>query len=143
MDGKSIILALLCVNILLYLSGFQLTENDLLSRLTDKTNLENNTISLNTDVQNRIPQDPGSGAITTGTGLGFVDVVLIFWDFIKLLFNLVTAPVALFTIGLHPTISILLGIPFLIGTLLVIVQFARGANLWVFGRILEVYLEIL
>ena len=128
-DGKSIILLLLCVNITLYIAGFQLTD-DILTRFIDKeAALETGNIGVNQNVADRIPEDPGSGNIITGAGLGFIDVVLIFWDFLKLLFNIVTAPVALFTVGMHPIISTIIGVPFVIMTLLVIVQFARGANL--------------
>ena len=124
-DGKSIILLLLCVNITLYIAGFQLTD-DILTRFIDKESaLETGNIGVNQDVADRIPEDPGS----SNTGLGFIDVILIFWDFLKLLFNIVTAPVALFTVGMHPIISTIIGVPFVIMTLLVIVQFARGANL--------------
>jgi len=129
MDGKSVILGLLCINIMLYLGGFTLTENDILSKLTNKDNLDTGAIGLNSEVQDRIPENPGTGAIVSGSGVSFVDVVLIFWSFILLLFNLITAPVALFTVGLNPTISIMLGIPYVVATLLVVVQFARGANL--------------
>ena len=129
MDGKNILLGLLCINILLYLSGFQLTQDDLLSKMTNKDELDTGNFGLNQNVEDKIPKDPGTGEITGGSGLAFVDVVLMFWDFIKVLFNLVTAPIALFTVGLHPTISIMIGIPYMVATLLVVVQFARGANL--------------
>jgi hypothetical protein len=129
MDGKNIILLLLCVNIVLYIAGFQLTD-DILTRFVDKESaLQQGNIGVNQDVANRIPENPGGGDIRTGGLLGFIDVVLIFWDFLKLLFNIVTAPVALFTVGMHPVISMILGVPFVVMTLLVIVQFARGANL--------------
>jgi len=134
MDGKNIILLMLCVNIVLYIAGFQLTD-DILTRFTTKEQLDSGNIGLNEEVGGLIPNDPGSGSIVSGAGLGFIDVVLIFWDFIKFLFNIVAAPVALFTIGMHPTISLIIGIPFVVMTLLAIVQFARGAQLWVFSVI--------
>lgn len=129
MDAKNLFLALMCVNLVLYVAGFQLVEDDLLTRFIDSNSLEEGEFGLDKSIEDKIPNDPGSGGIIEGATAGFVDVVLIFWDFVKLFFNLVSAPVALFTVGLHPTISILLGVPYVLMVLLTVVQFARGANL--------------
>ena len=129
MDGKNLFLALMCINLVLYVAGFQLVENDLLSRFMDKEELADGNFNINADIESKIPDNPGSGGIISGIAGGFLDVISIFWDFVKLFFNLVTAPVALFSLGMHPTISILIGVPYVLMILLAVIQFARGANL--------------
>lgn len=127
MNGKNLFLALMCVNLVLYFSGFALTEDDLLGRFMDKEEIDEGNFNINEDVQDRIPEETSSGIISGA--VNFLDVVALFWDFIKLMFNIVSAPVALFTIGMHPTISVFIGVPYVLMLLLTIMQFSRGANL--------------
>jgi len=128
MEGAKILLFLMCFNVLLYGLGFQLTSDDLISKLYDKASLEEGNIEYTDEIQNNFPQETKQGILET-VGSFFADGLLIIWDLVKTIFNLLTSPVALFTNVLNPLIAIIIGIPISLAYLLTIIGFIRGAKL--------------
>lgn len=126
MDGKNLILFLLCINIMLYLGGYNLV-NDPLSSLIDKSKLSDGTVSYNEDLQETFPQQTVEG-VSSETSIGFVDGLGVIWDFIKILFNLVTSVFALL-ISFPTIITLMFGLPIGVLYILVIVSFIRGVQI--------------
>ena len=128
MEGGKILLFLMCINVLLYSLGFQLTEDDLISKFYDKAELENGNFQYNQEIQDNFPQETRVG-ILESVGSFFADGLLIIWDLIKTIFNLLTSPIAIFTNVLNPTIAIIIGIPISLAYLLSLISFIRGSKL--------------
>jgi len=131
MDGQKIILFMICVNVVMYLFGFQLVQGDILSKLMDTSGLtttgQSTSIKFNSNVTNAFPEDVYQ---TSGGGITevFTDGLTMIWAVVKLIFNLLTSPVAIFVTFLHPVIAILIGVPFALIYLLAIIKFVRGAD---------------
>ena len=128
MEGAKILLFLMCINVLLYSLGFQLTQDDLISKLYNTDSLESGNIEYNEEIQDNFPQETKQGILET-VGSFFADGLLIIWDLVKTIFNLLTSPVALFVNLLNPTIALIIGIPISLAYLLTIIGFIRGAKL--------------
>jgi hypothetical protein len=128
MDGKHIILLMISINIMLYVFGFNLV-NDPLSTLLKKDQLDSGNIELSSDLQSTIPSQTQQSTNTNILSF-IVDGLGMVFDMLKVFFNILTAPVALFVgTALHPVMAVMLGVPFTILYLLTIMAFIRGAQL--------------
>ena len=131
MNGQKIIILMLCINVMLYLFGFQLVPGDIMNKLIDTSKLDTTKqstgISLDPELTKTFPED----VYQTSSG-GFLEVftdgLAMIWATAKFIFNLLTSPVAIFVRFLHPIIAIMIGIPFAIAYILAMIKFIRGAD---------------
>jgi len=131
MNGQKIIILMLCINVMLYLFGFQLVPGDIMNKLIDTSKLDttkqSTNISLKPELAQTFPEDVYQ---TSSGGLleAFTDGLAMIWATAKFIFNLLTSPVAIFVRFLHPIIAIMIGIPFAIAYILAMIKFIRGAD---------------
>jgi hypothetical protein len=135
MDGTKLILFLVCINVFFYIftpANYKLMPDDIISKMinTEKLSVDGSSTSveLRQEIKDKMPSDVQQTGISAVIN-AFVDGLALIWGVVSFIFNLLTSPVAMFTRALPPLIAMILGIPFAIGYLLVIVKFIRGAEL--------------
>lgn len=128
---RTIILLMLCINIMLYLGGFTLVDiggSNMLEQFVE-FDAEGNPIGVG-EVQEKLPQkEEGliSGFLNVVTNA--IDPILMIGKFFAFLINISFAPIAIFFIPDMPIIVIFaLGIPLMAMYALGLVWFIRGGN---------------
>lgn len=111
---------LICMNILLYLGGFRVFEGDILSRFYRIS--EDNTIEgFTSGFNDTLPKDilivgqSEGGLEATPADFRVVSIFRMIFGLFKFLFNIMFAPVAIFTspqLNLPMEIQFMLGLPF-------------------------------
>jgi len=124
----TVVMTLLMINLLLFVNGVRVIEEDNNNFLNKFINLEQyeNTSNLQTsqDLVDAVPknfQESGTGGF-----LQFVDALKTISSFVIFLVNIVFTPVGLFVAGgLPPIIGLILGIPLLVAGIFGIIQLVR------------------
>ncbi len=133
---KSIILMMVCIGIMLNLSGFQLikfdTGNDILTTFVDMGNGTNpQDITINNDTRQMVEDmtKPSEGFLS-GAISSIIDVLKLIAGFLTLLANILLTPLAitLSIPGLPFVAALMIGVPLSIAYIIAIVYFIRGLN---------------
>ena len=125
--ATKILVIILTINVMLYLGGMRAFENDFLSRFVD---IDGDTVTVEgTEFGESIPESPYTGGSLNPSGgsFSFIDSLAIAWDIIKLLLNLIVAPIALF-VGMPLIVILLLGVPLSIVYGVSIIMLIRGVS---------------
>jgi len=133
---KSILLMMVCISIMLNLSGFQLIKmengNDLITTFVDLgngTNPQDITISYETISMIEDMTKPSEGFLS-GALSSIIDVLKLIGSFLTLLANILLTPLAitLSIPGLPFVAALMIGVPLSIAYIIAIVYFLRGLN---------------
>ena len=120
----------LCIDILLYLGGFTLFENDLLYSFVDVADGEIKSVS--SGFNETLPkQVVVAGIDTTNTDYRITDLPRTLWALAKFLLNVMFAPLALFTsphLGLPLALRFMIGIPTVFIALILTIDWWRGKS---------------
>lgn len=145
--GQTAYVFVLVVCIVLYLGGVRVAGNDILSNYQLNTEvgidqqttntpeaLKQNGCANNNCLYDAIPQNPESGQSGVQTSIQsagfFLDGLRLIWNIIKLLFNVLASPLALFSAGLPMELTILLCIPISFLQIMGIIALIRGTFSW-------------
>lgn len=133
---KSIILLMVCIGIMLNLSGFQLikfdTGDDILTTFVDLGNGTNpQDIMINNNTRQMVEDmtKPSEGFLS-GAISSIIDVLKLIAGFLTLLANILLTPLAitLSIPGLPFVAALMIGVPISIAYIIAIVYFIRGLN---------------
>lgn len=128
MSALKVLVLILTINIFLYLVGFQLLDNDILTRFVDLNpdGTVSDYASGETGLKENVPQNPtGSGAVESS----FVFALAIVWSFIKFLLNIIFAPISLFIAAGFPVIvQLTVGVPLGIAYIFGLIMFIRSGG---------------
>lgn len=130
-DFKNIILLVMCINVVMYVlnATYGITiADDPISKIMDTTELAEGNIKFNETLQGKVKDLGANKGIMSEITEFFTDGLGLIFDFIKIMFNLLTAPIAFFTVGLHVTMRILIGVPLFISYFVAIITVIRGAS---------------
>lgn len=139
LNVKSILLMLVCLNVVLYASGFQLVQlgtpgspqGTMVEQFVDADG-ENITMSDNrsSDIYAMATPSSGIGGFITDVVSSFVDVIIMIAKFLAFLINITLAPIALFTQipDLPYMIALLVGVPLAAAWYIAIAYFVRGSD---------------
>lgn len=124
--ATKILVLILTINMILYLGGMRVFQNDFLNNFVD---INGETITPSESFINATPSSPYTGGTLTPTdgSFSFIDALALAWDIIKLLLNLSFAPIALFY-GMPLVLILLLGVPLSIVYVFSLVMIIRGVG---------------
>jgi len=128
MDARDILIFLISLNVLFYVFGYRAFDNDILTNVFDKAKLDNGNLAISSQVDSATPKEVKQGFVLEVAQI-FFDGLALVWDFIKLLLNLVTSPLVIFTGTLHPTIALMISAPILIAYILSLILLMRSGGL--------------
>lgn len=123
-----LVITVLCINILLLLSGVQLIENDFMNKFIDvDAYLEEDNLVLQDDFKGTAP-DNYEGTSTSGGVLAFgIDALRAIKNFLIFIVNIVFTPLALF--GSLPAIfGVIIGLPLVVFLVFALVTFVRSGR---------------
>jgi|TARA_R100000789_G_scaffold43668_1_gene44948 hypothetical protein len=123
-----IITFMLCINIMLYLGGFQLIEGDILNKFFE---IEGNSIKgLNSTFNEDIPTTPQiAGIDTTTSDFRITDIPKTLLRLFRFMLNIMLAPIAIFgspQLNLPFIFQMMIGVPITIIFIIIIVDWWRG-----------------
>lgn len=126
---------LLCINILLYLGDFKVLEGDLVELLFRVDPLDNNPIGFSQELNDTLPRSILISGQSEGGGeadpsdFRISDVPKTIFSLFKFLFNVMFAPIALFTspaLNLPVQLKFLLALPLAFIYMFLIINWWRG-----------------
>jgi len=130
---KTIILMILCINITLFLSGFELInigDQNIVEHFVDVDGVgENISIDENFGNMTENLANPNRGFLE-GAIASLIDPLLVVVEVLVFIVNIIFAPIALFTNipNLPPQIALMVGLPILVALFISIFYFIRGLN---------------
>lgn len=140
MNARIIIIFLLCVNLALYVGGFELVQingTPFIERFVQFEDCDDSDpgvvcepVDINDDIESALP-DQEKGAISRAfEWVGNVlDPVLMIMQLFALLINVILAPIAIFTINGMPIVAkLFLGVPITVMYYLSLAWFIRGGD---------------
>lgn len=139
MTVKGIMLMLVCMNVVLYISGFQLVDigpsgSPGENMVEQFVNVDGQNISLDSsrteDIESIANPTTGIPGFLTDLVASFVDVMIMIGKFLAFLINITVAPLALFTQipDIPMTIVFLIGVPLCAAWYVAVAYFIKGAD---------------
>jgi len=123
---KAVVL-ILCLNIVLFIGGVRVVENDsFLNRVIDMNEYQNNnTVGVSDNLQESIPTNYEE---TGGTSsISFIDTLGAVKDFLSFIVNIILTPLGLF-FTLPAVASLVIGVPILIAGVIAFIYFIRSGR---------------
>lgn len=126
--GQNAIIFSIILSLCFYIGGVRVFQDDALTKLFDISD-ENNP-RLSGSLNSTLPTAPYSSASQVGVSFGFIDALFLVFDIIKLMINVIIAPVGVLS-GVLPTpFILLLGIPLMLFNVLGVIGLIRGNIGW-------------
>lgn len=126
--GQNAFIFSIILSLCLYVGGVRVFEQDALSKFFDMSD-ENNP-KLSGELNSELPADPYSSGAQKDISFGIIDGLFLVYDIIKMLLNVIIAPIGLL-VGILPTpFVILIGIPLAMFNVLGIISLVRGSIGW-------------
>jgi hypothetical protein len=128
-----ILMFVIVLNSFLYMSGFNLFDNDIIDRfvnIDEEAGKVTDYSQGSGNIGDSIPSQPQTGSLTAGSqGFSFIDALALVWDFLKFLLNIVFAPIGLFVgAGFPLVVQLGLGLPIGVAYIFGLIALLRGVG---------------
>lgn len=126
-----VLIMVVTINIMLYLGGFALFDNDIFDQVADVNEGTGQVIGFGGELSDSVPSDAqaSTGLVSDVTGFSFFDALNIVWSFILFMLNIIFAPIGLLVgTGMPLAVQLMLGIPVAMAYIFGIIVLIRGGG---------------